>query len=126
MTPPSPERSMPELLQALFAGMSHQNFVAVEALLDEGIQFDFPGTAPLQGTRKVRSFLRVLWRQYPRLEFEVHEMIVEGERACAFWTNQGQTRAGDPYENRGMTLVHACAGRIILLSDYFKDTSFVD
>jgi ketosteroid isomerase-like protein len=34
------------------------------------------------------------------------------------WTNQGTTRAGDCYQNRGVTVFHLVEDRIVRIQDY--------
>ncbi len=68
--------------------------------------------APLVGSRRVLAFLRVLFRKYRRLDFHLHEVPIDGARACAL-------------RNEGVTVIGLRDGKIVFLSDYFKDTSFV-
>ena len=49
---------------------------------------------------------------------------MEGDHACAVWSNEGENKKGNPYNNRGATLVQISEGKIVFMSDYFKDTSF--
>jgi len=55
----------------------------------------------------------------------VQEVLADAERACVVWTNEGHTAEGEPYRNRGVTFMRFSCSRIVCLSDYFKDTSFV-
>ena len=41
------------------------------------------------------------------------------------WSNKGKDKRGEPYDNRGITFVQMREGKIVLISDYFKDTSFL-
>lgn len=113
-------------VQALFAAMNQRDFSLVEGHLDETVVLDFPGSGRIEGKRKVLLFLKALLRKYPRLEFHLEEILVDGPRACAVWWNEGGRRDGISYRNRGVTLVHVEEGRIRFISDYFKDTSFVE
>ena len=62
----------------------------------------------------------------PRLEFFVEDIIVEGNQACVVWTNEGEDKKGSSYKSRGISLVRFSGGKIVFISDYFKDTSFVE
>jgi ketosteroid isomerase-like protein len=86
--------------------------------------FDFPGAGRICGPKKILTFLKALFRKYPRLKFTVEDILLEGDRACAVWSNEGEDSRGTPYRNCGMTLVHVAKGKIVFISDYFKDTSF--
>lgn len=104
--------------------MNAGDFSDCDALLDEHIVFEFPGNAPLEGKRRTLLFLHALLRKFPGLTFTVSETIIEGDRACAVWSNKGRDTGGRPYENRGVTLFRFSGDRIVFMSDYFKDTSF--
>ena len=114
-----------DLPHILFTTMNTRDLSGLEEHLSEDAVFDFPAAGTIQGKKKVLTFLKVLFRMYPRLTFTVEDVIVEGDRACAVWSNKGESKEGRPYENRGVTILRICNGQIVSLSDYFKDTSFV-
>ena len=87
--------------------------------------FDFPGPGRIEGRKRVLIFLKALMRKYSSLTFKISDIIIEGNRSCAVWTNEGISVEGKPYKNSGITLIHFEDGKISFLSDYFKDTSFV-
>ena len=91
-----------------------------------GGTLSYPGAGVIAGRRRIVVFLRALLRRYPELHFEVLDTLVEGNRACVVWTNQGRRSDGAPYRNRGVTLVALRGGKITEISDYFKDTSFAE
>jgi len=115
-----------ELAEAIFTTMNSRDVSYLEQHLGKKAIFDFPGPGLIEGPRKILVFLKVLFRKYPRLEFSVEDIIVEGDRACAIWTNEGKDKKGNPYKNRGITLMRFSEGKIVFISDYFKDTSFAD
>ena len=114
-----------DLAHILFTAMNSRDLSELEKYLAEGAVFDFPGAGTIQGKKKILVFLKILFRKYPRLTFTVEDVIVEGDRACAVWSNKGESKDGKPYENRGVTILRVYNGQIVSLSDYFKDTSFV-
>jgi ketosteroid isomerase-like protein len=114
-----------DLVHILFTAMNSRDLSELEKYLAEDAVFDFPGAGTIEGRRKILIFLKVLFRMYPRLTFTVEDIIVEGDWACAVWSNKGKSKDGRHYENRGVTLLRVCNGQIVSLSDYFKDTSFV-
>ena len=93
--------------------------------LAENAVLDFPGAGRIEGRKRIVAFVRVLFRKFPKLEFTIHDMIVEKERACVVWTNTGERANGDAYRNSGITFAKITDGKIDFISDYFKDTSFV-
>lgn len=113
-----------EIVQILFNALNSRDLTPLDVYLDEDASFDFPGTGLISGRKKILLFFKILFRKYSRLTFSVLKVIEEEERACAVWTNEGEGKGGKSYSNRGITLLELKEGRIVLLSDYFKDTSF--
>ena len=110
--------------RTFFDAMNARDFTALELHLSRDVIFDFPGVDLIDGSRRMLLFLKLLFRAYARLVFTVEEVLVDEERACVLWTNEGQTADGLPYRNSGVTVMRFSGGRIAYLSDYFKDTSF--
>jgi ketosteroid isomerase-like protein len=108
----------------IFAAMNSRDLSSLEPRLADDAVFDFPGAGSITGKKKILLFLKVLFRKYPRLMFTVEDILLEGNRACAVWSNEGEDASGAPYQNRGITLVRIAKGNIVFISDYFKDTSF--
>jgi ketosteroid isomerase-like protein len=114
------------LSRELFRAMNSREFSAFENVITENVAFDFPGVGRTEGRRRSALLLKSILRKYPKLRFDVQEIIAKGDRACVVWTNQGEDTNGRPYSNRGITLLHFSEGRIAFISDYFKDTSFTE
>jgi len=111
---------------ALFAAMNARDPSAFAALLGEAAVFHFPGTAPIEGAARIEKFIKILFFRYPALAFDVRRVIADERRAAVEWTNEGTSRGGAPYRNAGVTVIEIGAdGRVIYLSDTFKDTSFM-
>ena len=110
--------------RTFFDAMNSRDFSDLERHLAPDVTFDFPGAGDINGARRMLVFLKLLFRKYSRLVFTVKEVLSDSERACVVWTNEGSTAAGEPYRNRGVTIMHFSGNRIAALSDYFKDTSF--
>ena len=114
-----------DVAQSIFEAMNSHNLMALEKNLAEHAILDFPGTGIIEGSRRIIVFIKALLRKYPRLAFNVDDIIIDKERICVVWHNEGESSTGTAYANRGITLVHLAADKITLISDYFKDTSFV-
>lgn len=114
-----------ELTLLIFKGLNKRDFSELDPYLHPDVALDFPGSGRMEGEKRVRIFLKALLRKYPVLVFNVYEVLVDGNLACAVWNNKGENLAGEAYSNQGMTLVHIDHGKITFISDYFKDTSFV-
>ncbi|MEK6795039.1 MAG: nuclear transport factor 2 family protein [Spirochaetota bacterium] len=111
--------------ELIFSSMNSRDLSSLEAHLAENAVFDFPGTALVEGRRRIAVFLRMLFRKYPKLSFTIDDIIVDGTDAVAVWHNEGVHADGSPYANRGVTLIRTDGSAITFISDYFKDTSFI-
>ncbi len=105
-----------------FDALNTRDFQTMEQLLDADAEMFFPKTQPLYGRKRILQFLRLLFRKYPQLSFSVHRTIRQEHLTAIHWTNRGKTRAGQPYENEGVTLFELSGDRIRFISDFFKDT----
>ncbi|MCP4681108.1 MAG: nuclear transport factor 2 family protein [Desulfobacterales bacterium] len=111
-----------EILNNLFKSINGRDSLAMGELCDEEIVFHFPKTAPLEGRDKVLRFMNILFRKYPELIFTTGRIVVNGNLAATEWTNKGKDKADNPYNNAGVTFVELKNGKIIYMSDTFKDT----
>lgn len=109
-------------LAAFFGAVSKRDLDALGELLDADTVFLFPKTDALRGAERIQRFFRVLFHRYPRLDFELLDTVIEGDRAAAHWRNAGEARDGSPYANEGVTWFRFEGGRLVLISDFFKDT----
>ena len=95
---------------------------AFESILQEEAEFYFPKTQPLLGKSRIRRFFQILFRQFPELEFQVLKTIIQDSWMAVHWKNKGKNRKDESYENEGVTLLEIAGGKIIYISDFFKDT----
>lgn len=114
-----------EAIRIVFNALNTRNLDRLHEILDAEAVFYFPGTNPLHGPQRIETFLKILFRRFPRLDFTTGRLIADETCAAEEWTNQGEGRTGAPYSNAGVTVVELKNGRIIYMSDTFKDTSFV-
>jgi ketosteroid isomerase-like protein len=70
-------------------------------------------------------FLRRYCVNIQNLNCTIEKIIVDGVVAAVVWANKGKDKSGEPYDNWGITFVQMRDGKIVLISDYFKDTSFL-
>ncbi len=117
--------SITDKAESVFIAMNTRDFSKLEKIISVDIVFDFPGAGRIEGYQRVLIFLKALLRKYPELTFTVSEIIADKHRACAVWTNKGKDIEGNSYANSGITLLHFSEDKITLISDYFKNTSFV-
>jgi uncharacterized protein (TIGR02246 family) len=110
---------------ALFETLNSRDVTALASLFAEDSVFHFPGQKTLLGRERIEKFFITLFFKFPRLVFSVVRIISDAKCAALEWTNEGETRAGKPYRNAGVTVVGIDDDHIVYLSDTFKDTSFL-
>ncbi|MBN2892916.1 MAG: nuclear transport factor 2 family protein [Bacteroidales bacterium] len=115
-----------EIAKLVFEAMNKRDLSLIENHLSDNVNFDFPGVERISGKRKVLVFMKMLLRKYSELQFAVNDAFREENKVCLVWTNIGQLTNGNLYNNSGVTVFNFEAEKIIFLSDYFKDTSFVE
>ena len=109
-------------IREFFELFNQRNLDKMEHLFSPDAEFYFPKTQPLIGKDRILKFLNLLFRQYPELSFDIRRIILQGQQAAIHWTNQGKSRRNEPYENEGVTIMELLDGKIIFISDFFKDT----
>lgn len=117
--------STQEMVTGLFNAMNTQDFSNLENQVTENVAFDFPGAGYIEGAKRVIIFLKALLRKYKTLTFTINDILIDDDKACAIWVNEGEHISGHKYTNSGVTLIHFTNNKISFISDYFKDTSFV-
>lgn len=114
-----------ELAKLVVTSMDKRDFTFYEKYVAEDADLDFPGSETVRGCRRIIIFLKAVLRKYPELKFIIENIIVDEGVAAVVWSNTGKFKSGERYNNRGITLVQVREGKIVLISDYFKDTSFL-
>ncbi len=122
----SSEINYEKIAVGVFEAMNTSNFSEFEKNAAENISFEFPGVDRVEGAKRVILFFKVLLRKYKNLMFSVNDVIIEKNKACVVWTNKGEYNDGSFYENSGITLFHFTDDKVSFISDYFKDTSFIN
>ncbi len=113
-----------QLAQAFMGALNNRDYSEFQKRLTEGAALNFPGPGRIESRKKIISFIKALFRKFPKLTFTVHDVIVDEDRACIVWTNVGERNDGEPYNNSGITYMQMADGKITFISDYFKNTSF--
>lgn len=110
----------------LFDAINRRDFEIFEDIVSEDVKFDFPGVDLMEGKKRVIMFFKILFRKYTKLEFSVETVIASDNKSCIKWKNCGILVNGDTYSNNGLTWINFDEGKITFMSDYFKDTSFIN
>jgi len=119
-----------ETIRSFFDDLMHSSFEALEERLAEEIVFEFPGKrfgGRREGKRRVMTFLRANQRLFTGgLRFDLSWVGVVGDRAVAQWTNEGTTREGVAYTNRGVTVFRMSDDKIVEIRDYLDTETIAE
>ncbi len=113
-----------DLAVGVFSAINKRDFTEFESYIADDLTFDFPGVDQIKGAKRVILFFNVLFRKYKVLQFHVSDVVSDDKKACVKWENRGEEKEGALYSNSGLTWFYFENGKIIFMSDYFKDTSF--
>ena len=105
-----------------FQVLNERDLDEADKLLVPQTEFYFPKTQPMVGKDRILKFLKIFFRQFPELTFTVIGVIRQGDQAAVHWNNRGINRRKEPYENEGVTILEMENGKIVFISDFFKDT----
>ena len=112
----------PDAVRTFFDDLMASRFEGLEARLADDVVFEVPGRrfgGRQAGKRRVMLFLRANQRLFQDgLRFHVSWVGVAGDRAVAQWTDEGVTRDGIPYANRGVTVFRFAGDKIVEIQDY--------
>jgi predicted ester cyclase len=115
-----------KLVSNFFESVNNKEFEKLKSFLSAEAILHFPGTKPITGAEKVIQFLRIIYRKFPDLTFEIKDIIIDDDKIAAVWENSGTDTANNLYKNQGVTVFKIYKGKVTYLSDYFKDTSFTN
>jgi len=117
-------------VRAFFEDLMQSRFEALEERLGEEIVFEFPGRrfgGRREGKRRVMTFLRANQRLFTGgLRFHLSWVGVVDDRAVAQWTNEGTTREGVAYANRGVTVFRLAGDKIVEIQDYLDTETIAE
>jgi ketosteroid isomerase-like protein len=109
-------------LRGFFDAVNAGDLDAISGRLAEDVVLEFPGRrfgGLFEGKRKVMLFFRQNRRLFrDGLRFTVLWAGVAGDRGVVQWTNEGVTRGGTAYANRGATVFETDGDRIVAMHDY--------
>jgi ketosteroid isomerase-like protein len=112
----------PQEIRGFFDALGRAEIETISPCLDEHVVLEFPGRrygGRFEGRRRVEVFLKQNQRLFrDGLCFAVHWVGESGDRVIAQWTNEGTTRTGEPYANRGVTIFRIAGERIVEIQDY--------
>lgn len=92
--------------------------------IDESVLW-MPPFGRIEGARRILAAFRVIFRGYTDLHWNVTNIMDAGGKRFVYETDSwGILGKSTPYKNHILTIVDFDdQGRIVFLSDYFKDTS---
>lgn len=114
-------------IRKIFQDLSHGDFEpSLRQISPRSFEHVFPGNHCLGGKRhkveSMRQWFQRLFRLFPRLEFEIKDILVKGgpwnTLIAIEWVDQGNTIDGHPYQNNGTHVIRIKWGRLISIHAY--------
>jgi len=105
-----------------FHSVNERDLDRMAEVLNDAVELQFPKAEPFKGKKKVLSFFKILFRQFPELGFIIQHIIIEEAKASVHWVNRGVFRDGSIYENEGVTLFEAKGNEFLRISEFLKNT----
>ena len=117
-----------------FNDLSNGNYRTVLEISDPNVHHAFAGIHPLGGERHrreaVKRWFERLFRLFPQLRFEVHDILVKGwpwnTKVAVAWIAQVTPLTGEPYENEGVHLIQFRWGRLVHFHAYEDSQKVAD
>ena len=116
---------MKERILAFMADMKSHDVNRISTWFCEDSMLWIPPAQPVSGLSRIRALFRAMLNRYDFLEWTIIDILPVAENRCIHICNsRGKLKGCEEYCNRVITdIVFNEEGKIISLSDYFKDTS---
>ena len=84
-----------------------------------------PPAAPVTGHSRIKALFRAMFSRYEFLQWTIIDILPVSDKRCIhICDSRGKIKGNNEYSNRVMTdITFNEEGKIICLSDYFKDTT---
>jgi ketosteroid isomerase-like protein len=112
-----------------FANLSAGEWHKMTREVADDAHHTFPGDHALGGERHSRAATELwferLYRLYPELEFEVHDIVCGGwpwaTTIAIEWSDQGICADGEPYRNSGTHIIRLRWGKAVYIHAYLDN-----
>lgn len=116
---------MRDKILAFMADMESNDASRVSAWFTEKSTLWIPPAGPICGLSKIRALFRALFSRYDYLHWNIIDILPVSTTRCIHICDSWGSMKGTPaYSNRVITdITFDESGKIVSLSDYFKDTA---
>ena len=105
------------VVDALYAAFLAGDGDGMIATMAEDVEVTFLGQGTFRGIPAVRRFMAFSADLLNDVDFRIRTIIVDGEVACAVWSETATTRDGSPWENHGVDVIRVRDGRVVSLHE---------
>lgn len=116
---------MKDRIHAFMNDMASNDAKKVSQWFTEESHVWIPPCSPVNGLARITALFRALFGRYHSVQWKVIDILPVAENRCIhICDSTGHLKDADVYTNRVITdIVFNDEGKILSLSDYFKDTS---
>jgi len=114
-----------ELIREFMEDLGQRNIESLRRWFFEDSVLWMPPMDKITGDRRILAAFRLIFRGYSDLHWSVTNIMATGGNRFVYETDSwGTIGQATPYKNHILTIIEFDAqGRIVFLSDYFKDTA---
>ena len=122
---PYPAPKMKEKIIAFMKDMHSHDARRVAEWFSEESMLWIPPSIQVTGCSRIKALFRAMFSRYDFLEWTIIDILpIDDMRCIHICDSHGKLKGREAYRNRVITdIVFNDAGKIVSLSDYFKDTS---
>jgi hypothetical protein len=116
---------MKERILAFMEDMQSNDACRIAEWFAEESSLWIPPALPVEGKARIKALFRAMFTRYEFLKWNIVDILPVGNDRCIhICESHGKLKGCDEYRNRVITdIVFNAEGKILSLSDYFKDTS---
>jgi uncharacterized protein (TIGR02246 family) len=106
-----------DVVHALYDAYLAGDPAGMLALMSDDVHLRFLGQVDVNGKEEATRFMDFAGGLLHDLEFEVRDIIVDGDAAATIWEERAVTARGVPWRNHGVDVIHVRDGKVVALHE---------
>jgi ketosteroid isomerase-like protein len=109
--------STSEVVHALYDAYLAGEPAGMLALMSDEVHLRFLGQVEVHGKEAATRFMAFAGGLLHDMQFEIRDIIVDGDTAAAIWDERAVTADGAPWSNHGVDVIHVRDGKVVALHE---------
>lgn len=110
-------RSTRQTVLALYSAFRDGDAAAMLSLLDDVVEVRFLGVRAMHGLPEARAIFELQEGILADIDFQVSQLIVDGEYAAGVWHETARTTEGAAWSNHGVDVFRVKNGKVVSLHE---------